>query len=174
MIDPKMEKAFNEQINAELHSAYLYQAMAAYFTEKNLTGCAAWMKAQAMEEMTHAGKFYDHILTRGGHVKLTGIKEVPDAFESPLAAFKAAYAHEQYITKRIHDLADLADEIHDHAAKPMLTWFVAEQVEEEANTDALVQKLTMVNGEGNGLFMIDQELASRAMPYLPNPAVAAQ
>jgi len=31
MLKEKVEKALNEQINAELYSAYLYQSMAAYF-----------------------------------------------------------------------------------------------------------------------------------------------
>ena len=38
MISEKMEKAFNDQINAELYSEYLYLSMRAYFETLNLKG----------------------------------------------------------------------------------------------------------------------------------------
>ena len=38
MISDKMQKALNEQINAELFSSYLYLAMAAYFESENWLG----------------------------------------------------------------------------------------------------------------------------------------
>ncbi len=37
MISDKMQKALNDQINAELFSSYLYLAMAAYFESENYT-----------------------------------------------------------------------------------------------------------------------------------------
>jgi ferritin len=43
MVSDKMLKAVNKQINAEIYSAYLYLAMAAYFDDQNLPGFANWM-----------------------------------------------------------------------------------------------------------------------------------
>ena len=40
MISKKMQKAINDQINAELHSAYLYMSMVSYFKSANLDGFA--------------------------------------------------------------------------------------------------------------------------------------
>ncbi len=40
MLSTKMEKALNDQINAEMFSAYLYLAMVAYFQDRNLSGFA--------------------------------------------------------------------------------------------------------------------------------------
>jgi len=40
-------KTFNEQLNKEIYSAYLYLAMDAYFDSLNLEGFAYWLKAQA-------------------------------------------------------------------------------------------------------------------------------
>ena len=56
MLGKKMEKALNEQINAELYSAYLYLSMSAYFDSINLKGCANWMNVQYQEETSHAMK----------------------------------------------------------------------------------------------------------------------
>ncbi len=53
MIRPKIEKALNGQINAELFSAYLYYSMSAYFESINLKGFANWMRIQTQEELAH-------------------------------------------------------------------------------------------------------------------------
>ncbi len=38
---------------------------------------------------------------------------------------------------------------------------MAEQVEEEANADEIVQQLKLVEGAPGGLFLLDREMASR-------------
>jgi len=58
MISKKMEKALNEQVNAELYSSYLYLSMEAYFKSLNLNGFANWMRVQTQEEISHAMKIY--------------------------------------------------------------------------------------------------------------------
>jgi len=161
MISEKIQQAFNDQINAETHSAYLYWSMVAYFESINLTGFASWMRCQVQEEMVHATKFFDFINERGGRVGLTAIEAPATEWDSPLAAFEAAYTHEQYITGRINDLVQLAREENDHAAEIFLQWFVTEQVEEEASADEVVQQLKLMAGAPGGLFMLDRELGQR-------------
>ena len=74
MISKTIEKALNEQINAELYSSYLYLSMVAYFESANLTGFATWMKAQTQEELMHTMKMYDFVNERGGRVILKAIE----------------------------------------------------------------------------------------------------
>ncbi len=164
MLQEKLEKKLNEQINAELYSAYLYQSMAAYFENKDLDGFATWMDIQAQEELTHARKIYDYINERGGRVKLDTIKVPEIEWKSPLNAFQDAYAHEQKVTGMINELVDLAVQENDHAANSFLQWFVDEQVEEEDSVNTIVQKLKMIEGSGSGLYMINNELGQRTMP----------
>jgi ferritin len=162
MLDKKMEAALNDQVNAELYSAYLYYAMVYYFEDKNLTGFAKWMRVQALEEVSHAQKLAAYVAERGGRAQMKAIDGPDNQWETPLAAFEAAYKHECYVSDRINKLVDLARELSDHATENMLQWFVEEQVEEEASADEVVQKLKLVEGSGQGLFMIDQELGQRA------------
>ena len=42
-----------------------------------------------------------------------------------------------------------------------LDWFVKEQMEEENNTDSLVQKYEMFGTDPKGLYMLDAELQTR-------------
>jgi ferritin len=161
MINEKVREAFNEQIQHELYSAYLYLSMAAWVHSKGLDGMAQWLRVQTMEEMTHAMKFFDHIIERDGTVELLEIEKPPSSWDSPLEAFKAAYKHEQFITGKINDLMTLANAENDYASNSMLQWFVDEQVEEEANASKNVQNLEMVGDSGNGLMMLDREMGAR-------------
>ena len=161
MISRQIQDAFNNQLNAELYSAYLYLSMSAYFESMNLKGFANWMRCQAQEEMVHAMKFYSFLNDRGGRVVLSAIEGPPVKWDSPLAAFEDAYRHEQKVTGLINNLVDLAMQEKDHSAGAFLQWFVTEQVEEEASADAVVQKLKLAGGQGAALFMIDAELATR-------------
>ncbi len=161
MIGKKMLDAINDQINAELYSAYLYLAMAADFERKNLKGFAHWMEVQAKEEYGHAKKFYDFVIDRGGKVALKGIETPPGEWKSALSAFEESYGHEQKVTRRIHDLVDLAVAEKDHAASVLLQWYVEEQVEEEASASQIVEQLKMVGDSAQGLFMLDSVLGKR-------------
>jgi len=172
MISEKIQKAFNDQLNAETHSAYLYWSMVAYFESISLPGFAAWMRAQVQEEMVHALKFFDTLNERGGRVLLKPLEGPATEWDSPLAAFEAAYKHEQYITGRINDLVKLAREESDNASEIFLQWFVTEQVEEEDSVDKVVRQLKLVGGEGGGLLLLDRELGQRT--FTPPPAKGQQ
>jgi ferritin len=157
----KMLKALNSQINAEMYSSYLYLAMEAYFQSTSLKGFAAWMRAQAKEELMHAMKFYDFTNERGGKVILEAIAKPESSWTSPLAVFEAVLRHEKHVTSLINNLVDLAISEKDHATNNFLQWFVAEQVEEEASAGEVVEKLKLIKDNTSGLFMIDAELGKR-------------
>ncbi len=161
MMSKKMEKALNDQINAEAYSAYLYLAMAAYFEAENLPGMANWMRIQTQEETAHALKFFDFVNERRGRVVLKTIDQPEKEWKSPLAAFEAAFAHEQLVTGRINDLVNLAIQEKDHATSAFLQWFVNEQVEEETSVDRIIQMLKMSEKAPGAMFMIDRELGQR-------------
>ncbi len=161
ILSKKLENAINKQINAELWSAYLYLSMSAYFESINLGGFANWMRVQASEEVDHAMKFYKHINERRARVTLSAIAAIPTTWKSPLHAFEEAFKHEQKVTAMIENLANIAAAEKDYAASTMLNWFHDEQVEEEQQTDAIVQKLKMIEKSTGGLFMLDRELGKR-------------
>ena len=168
MIGKKIENAMNEQIKHETFSAYLYFSMAAYFHSKSLDGMAQWMKSQAQEEFAHALRFFNHINDRGGRIELQTLEKPQTEWESPIAAFKAALVHEEFITGKINDLAKLADAENDRAAGIMLQWFVTEQVEEEDSVSTVIDMLDLIGDSGHGILMADRELGSRvAGPVLP-------
>ena len=172
MLNAKVQEAFNQQINAELFSEYLYLSMAAHFESESLKGMANWMRIQAGEEHTHAMKFYHFILDRGGKVALAQIDAPKTTWNSPLDAFQDAYKHEIKITGLINGLANLAIDEKDHAAHQFLEWFVNEQVEEEAAAQLVVDQLKLVGENGVAIYMIDQELGQRVPAAAGNAGAA--
>jgi len=165
MLSKKIEKALNEQLNKEMYSAYLYMSMSAHSTSIGLSGFANWFMVQYHEEMEHAMKIYNYINEQGGKVKLMAIDEPPSVFKGPMDMFQKTLKHEQFITKSINDLMDLAIKEKDHATQIFLQWFVTEQIEEEGNDNEIINKLKLAGDKGNGLFMIDKELGARV--YIP-------
>lgn len=163
MLKESIQNELNSQLTREMYSSNLYLAMAGYYQSINLRGFAHWMRLQAQEETTHAMKFFDYILDRGGTVKIDAISAPPFSWDSPLLAMEAALKHEKSVTQHINELADLSIKEGDHATHIFLQWFVTEQVEEEANVNEIVDKLKLIGDWKGGLLMIDNELGKRML-----------
>ena len=176
MLNKKMEEALVKQINKEMHSAYIYMSMSAESAAMGLKGFASWFMSQYHEEMFHAMKLYEYVQNQGGQIALTAIEEPPCGFTSALDMFEKTLAHEQYMTKNVNDLLDLAIEAKDHATQITLHWYVTEQVEEEDTVNDIVAKLKLIGGDANALLTIDKDLGARTttVPIDFSTSVTAQ
>lgn len=168
MISPKIQDAINEQINAELWSAYLYLSMGMNFEDKGLSGIANWFRIQFKEEQAHAEIFINFLLSRGGRVVLKAIDAVPTEWPTVLAAFKDTLAHEEKVTSLINAIYALAEEEHDYATRGKLDWFVAEQVEEEETARGIIDRLKLMGEDPMALYTFNQEMAGRVY-NVPSP-----
>lgn len=157
----RLRDAFNEQIALEFSAAYTYLAMAAYFDEQNLTGFSHWMTRQHEEELVHARKFFDFMLDRDAGVHLSAIPEPNQDYASPVDAFEAALAHERKVTAAIHALYAAASAEEDFASMPLLSWFIDEQLEEEASVGRTLDRVKLAGDNPAALLMLDGELATR-------------
>ena len=162
MLSKKMQEALNAQINAEYYSSYLYLSMAAWAEKVNLKGFANWFRVQSAEELIHVTKFFDYVVESRGEVALTAIEAPPTHWESAQAAFEATLKHEQHVSALINKLSDMAISEHDHASHTLLEWFVAEQVEEEATADQILEEIKLAGNAGAGLYLLDRDLAGRS------------
>ncbi len=161
MIDKKLEKAFNDQINAELYSEYLYLSMKAYFETLSLKGFVNWMDIQVKEERTHAMGMFDYLNSRGGRVILKAIDAPETNWNSPLEVFEHVLKHEQLVTSLIDKLTDAAEKVKDRAAAGFLGWYIKEQVEEEDSVGKVLATLKLIGKDSHGLYALDKELAAR-------------
>lgn len=168
MLTPKLQDAFNAQINAEFWSAYLYLSMATHFDNEGLNGIANWFKIQFKEEQAHAEIFMNYVNSRGGRVLLAPIAGVDTTWKSVLDAFEATLSHEQKVTALINNLYAEAEAAKDYASRSRLDWFINEQVEEEETARSLVDRLKLIGDDKLALYMLDQELAARVY-NIPSP-----
>ncbi|WP_312032439.1 ferritin [Hujiaoplasma nucleasis] len=158
-MNEKMVKAINKQLNFELESAHVYLAMQNYFASLSLEGFEKWFNVQYKEEVEHAEKFMGYLNDRGQRVEITGFESPQNEFKSVLEVLETSLNHEKEVTRRINELMTLAIELNDYASISFLQWYVDEQVEEEANFSALIDKVKMMDGKG--LFMLDHQLGKR-------------
>ncbi len=162
MLRPKLQAALNDQINAELGSAYTYLAMAAYFEASNLPGSSLWMRRQSREEVGHAMKIFDFVNDRDGRVVLKSIAQPPAKFSSPVQIWELALKQEQGVSARIHALYALAAEEKDYATQTMLQWFVAEQVEEEKTARTILEQAKKIGSSSSAIYFLDRHLGKEA------------
>ena len=161
MLSKHLNDELNNQIMYEFFSAHLYLAMAAKFESLDFSGASNYMKVQAEEEKAHAMKLFDFIAEKGGNVEILGFETPVVKGNNILEIFEETLEHEQWVTKRINLLMDIAQEEKDYSAISFLNWFIDEQVEEESNADAIIKKLRLIGDNGNGLYQMDKELAAR-------------
>lgn len=167
MISNRMADALNEQIRAELQSAYLYLAMSLDADSKALKGVANWFFVQWREEQDHARIFQKYMLSQDATVKLGPIDKVPAKWSSPLKMFEEALEHEKQVTRLITELVELAFREHDLATLSRLQWFVDEQVEEEENVREQIDSFNRISGHSELLGPLDASLLDRH--YSPAP-----
>ena len=160
-MNKKVYKAFNEQVQAELYSAYMYLAMSLHLEDENFKGMAHWMRLQYEEEREHAFRLMKFMQERGVKPELLQIDMPPAEYGTTLEVFTKALEHEKYVTSRIHEMYEVAMKEKDYAAMSHLLWFIDEQVEEEDQTREIVDNLMMVGDNMNGIFVIDGQLGSR-------------
>ena len=159
-LTPELEKAFNAQVTMEYAAAYSYLGLSAWLDSQGLPGMASWMRMQSDEETTHGLRLFQFVLDRGGKVDLGQIDAPSIDLHAPIDAFRASLAQEKDVTASINRLYSLVIESRDFSSIPLLDWFVAEQVEEEATVQQIIDDLER-GGAGHTVLMLDRELGQR-------------
>lgn len=169
MLSKKLHDAINEQINAELWSAYLYLSMSMDAEIKGYKGVANWFYVQFQEEQDHARIFMNYLNSRDAKVELKMINVVPTEWDSVLSMFRQTLEHEKRVTAMIDNIATIANEDKDFASINRIAWFIDEQVEEEESARDMIMAAEAVENNKYGMYMLDKELAARV--YTPASAL---
>lgn len=174
MLSEKLHAAINEQINAELWSAYLYLAMSMDAESKGFKGVANWFYVQWLEEQDHAHILMNYLNSRDCKVTLKPIAEVRTEWNSVLEMYQETLRHEKVVTSLINNLAAIAAEDKDFASSNMLVWFIDEQVEEEESARDMIFAVEAVEGNKYGMYQLDKELAARVYTQASPLATSAE
>ena len=162
MISKKMAEQLNQQLNLEFYSSNIYLQMSAWAETNSLSGSAAFLKKQAAEEMMHMMKIFDYI-NESDHMATIGKIDAPaSSYKSLEDLFKKVYAHEQHVTKKIHEIAELAWKEKDLTTFNFMQWYISEQHEEETQAKTILDKIDLIGNDKRTLYLVDQELGNMA------------
>lgn len=161
MLDTKVSKLINEQINKELYSAYLYLDFSIYYEEQGLDGFANWYMIQAQEERDHAMLMLKYLQNNGVRAHLETVAKPDKDLKDLMDPLKFGFEHEQYVTGLINDIYAAAYDVRDFRTMQFLDWFVKEQLEEEKSADDMIKKMELFGNDSKGLYSLDAEYAAR-------------
>ncbi|MGO3326893.1 ferritin [Gordonia sp. (in: high G+C Gram-positive bacteria)] len=156
----QLEVEFIKQITREYESSFLYRQLAIEMDVRDLPGMASWLRAQSAEELTHADRLIDHLTDRDNHPVIGDITIPSVKVEKIQDVFEIALEAERNVSEGIRTLYRQAEDERDLDSRPVIDWFISEQVEEESTVSEILGRLRMVDGDGSGVLRIDAELAS--------------
>lgn len=170
-MDKNLNHEFNLQIKREYESAFIYMGMAEWLNRHGWLGAAQWMVAQYREEISHAEGLIQWVQRHDGEVELHAMDAVEIKYDSLLDVFKAALAHEQFVSDHIRKLSAAAKEAMDPATDIFLNWYIMEQVEEEENGRDNILAIENCLDDRAALLQWDQAMGQRqfvapVIPYL--------
>jgi len=152
MLNTKVEELLNVQIEKEGYSSHLYLAMASWAEAGGYPGIAAWLYAQSEEEREHMLRIIAYVNEREGNAIIPPMKEVPKAQKGIREMFEEILEHERFITKSINEIVDVTLQVKDYTTHNWIQWVVKEQIEEEAQVVAILDKLKLLGGQGWYIF----------------------
>ncbi|MCA1010616.1 ferritin [Halobacillus halophilus] len=159
-MNEELQRLFNRLIEIEHVSTTLYLAMSAYMGRQNYTGMANWLRLQSNEERSHLLTLIDFVVDKNGTVELTSVPAQPSNFGTPLETFQKVLEHEQFVTNSYRQAYNYALQV-DPQSAVIIQDFLREQIDEEAQTQTIVDRLTLAQNDPSALLLLDQELGQR-------------
>lgn len=158
MLSKNIEAALNSQVRIEAESSQIYLSMACWAETKGFEGIASFMYQQSDEERTHMLKLIKYLNERGGHATVTELKAPKTQFGNFKEMFEELYKHELFVSNSINELVHIALQEKDYATHNFLQWYVAEQIEEEAQAKNILDKINLIGDDKGGLYLFDRDI----------------
>lgn len=158
MLNEKVLEALNNQIKVEGDSSQVYLAMASWAEVQGFEGISTFMYKQSDEERLHMLKLIKYVNQRGGEAKISSTHEPVLDLTNHKVLFKQLLAHEIKVSNSINDLVGITLDVRDFSTNNFLQWYVAEQIEEEANARYILDKINLIGDDKGGLYLFDNEM----------------
>lgn len=157
-LSEEMEGKLNKQVQMEGISSFYYLTMASWCESKGYQGAAQFLYNHTEEEKVHMLKLMHFINDSGGYALAPEIKNLKYQYASLREIFEDVLQHEIHVTKAINGIADYCHETKDFMTLQFLQWYITEQHEEELVARRLLEFFDIIGEEGQGLWLIDQEI----------------
>lgn len=158
MLSQNIEAVLNKQIRIEAESSQVYLSMACWAENQGLEGVAQFMYKQSDEERMHMLKLVKYVNERGGHAVVTDLKAPKTKYGTMKEMFEELYTHELFVSNSINELVHVTFQEKDYATHNFLQWYVAEQIEEEAQAKTILDKINLIGDDKGGLYLFDRDI----------------
>ena len=145
----KVIEELNRQFNLELAASHSYLALSVWCEVNNFKSFARYFVKQAGEERAHADKIIKHLTDRGVTPKVTALPAPKQEFKTLLEITQQAQAQEHANTLGISAVYEAAVAARDYPAQVFMHWFINEQVEEEAWSAEMVERVQAASCAGS-------------------------
>ena len=158
MLTKSIAEALNKQIRIEAESSQIYLAMACWAEVQGLEGVSQFMYAQSNEEREHMLKLVKYVNERGDHAVITDLVAPKTKYGTFKEMFEELYQHELFVSNSINELVHITLTEKDYATHNFLQWYVAEQIEEEAQAKTILDKINLIGEDRGGLYLFDRDI----------------
>ena len=163
MLTKNIAEALNKQIRIEAESSQIYLAMACWAEVQGLEGVSQFMYAQSNEEREHMLKLVKYVNERGDHAVITDLVAPKTKYGTFKEMFEELYQHELFVSNSINELVHITLTEKDYATHNFLQWYVAEQIEEEAQAKTILDKINLIGEDRGGLYLFDRDIQQIAV-----------
>lgn len=163
----ELTKAINHHLASEFQASHSYLAMSIWLREKDLAGFSLYMLEKSNEERGHAARLIAYLVDSDENVELPTIEAPERSWPSLQGLFEHVYDMERGVTASINRLYGMAESQGERSATAMLDWFVAEQLQEEAEARFVLKRLRLAGDNSAALLLLDQQfLEGTALAYV--------
>ncbi|BBA17344.1 ferritin [Blattabacterium cuenoti] len=161
MLNEKIQEGLTKQLNRELESSQLYLYMASWVERKGYEGICEFLYDHSNEERNHMLKLIRYINKRRGNVILNnnGFSIINNITCISLKdLFIKLFEHEKKISREINFLVEISLQEKDYFTYNFLQWYVEEQIEEEALSKMILDKIELIGTDKGGLYFFDKDM----------------
>ena len=153
----ELTSAINQHLAAEFQAGHTYLAMSIWLREKDLAGFSTYMHDKSQEERDHAARMIAYLVDSDEQVEFPTIEAPERSWPSVQTLFDQVYDMEKGVTASINRLSAMAETVGERSATAMLDWFVAEQLQEEAEARFVRKRLRLAGDNSAALLLLDQQ-----------------
>lgn len=150
-----LEARMQTHIELEENSSRIYRDMAEWLEYNGWFSASKLYNKYADEEMAHCKKFYEFLQDRDFLPKTPALMAQPGEYKDIEDIAKKSYEHEIFVSNEISKTTVMAIKEGCMASFTFMQWFVKEQIEEEAKTKKVLDRINMLKETGTTLYHLE-------------------
>jgi ferritin len=160
ILSTKIESLINQQIQKELTNSLVYLAMSNWFNYNGWFGGSKLYKTYSDDEIIHRDKFIKYMLDMDSMpiIPSSTFDTIVNDFKDVKEILQKSYDREISTTDSIKSIKEVAFTEKDFVTADFLDWFLLEQIEELNKTQALLDRIDMMEKYNTPLYHLDKDM----------------